>query len=221
MATVVTVLRSGGEFNASHVQAMQRQAARWAPAGTRFLCLSDVNVPGVECLPLKYDWPGWWAKMELFRPDLDLGDFLYTDIDNVILGPIDDFFKYTDRPKLQAGGWTALMWLPKWCREAVWDWFMEQPEDWMRVYAQENRPQLNGIGNYGDAGFISNALAYRTWETALPEQTVNVATLRVSTMLGPRWVNPPDGVRIVLCGQPHRPWKLLMFRKYRLYGEDL
>jgi hypothetical protein len=49
--TVVTVLRQSEEFRPCHVQALQQQVKRWAPAGTKFVCLSDVPIEGVECIP--------------------------------------------------------------------------------------------------------------------------------------------------------------------------
>ena len=49
--------------------------------------LSDVPVDGVETIPLQHDWPGWFAKFELFRPDIE-GDLLYFDIDTVITGDL-------------------------------------------------------------------------------------------------------------------------------------
>ena len=225
MPTVLTVLRSGGEFNAGHVQAMQRQVARWAPAGTMFKCLSDIDIPGVECIPLRHDWPGWWAKLELFRPDLGLGNFLFTDLDNVIVGPIDDLLNRGHGPHLQRGGWTALMWLPEWIRGHVWTQFIENgPAEVMGFFAKENRPVESGIGNYGDAGFISNTIGgYREWEEALPGQVINIVSLRLLTPLGVRWVhNWPKDTRMILCGGPqHRPWKMSMFWKLRLYGESI
>lgn len=52
------------------------------------------DVPG-EKIALKHaeDWPGWWAKMELHRPDLPPGRTLYMDLDSHAirsLGPILD-----------------------------------------------------------------------------------------------------------------------------------
>ena len=222
MPTVLTVLRSGGEFNATHVQAMQRQVKQWAPAGTMFKCLSDIDIPGVECIPLRHSWPGWWAKLELFRPDLGLGDFLFTDLDNVIVGPIDDFFGRR-APVLQKGGWTALMWLPKYARTQVWVQFVRDAEHWMEFYAQENRPVESGIGNYGDAGFICARIAHVYWEELLPGQVINIVSLRLLTPLGVRWIhNWPKDTRMILCGGPqHRPWKMHMFWKLRLYGENI
>jgi hypothetical protein len=225
MATVLTVLRSGGEFNATHVQAMQRQVERWAPAGTRFVCISDAPIDGVECYALQHDWPGWWCKLEMFRPDVLPGeDFLFTDLDNVIVGPINDLLQ-RPRSTIQRGGWTALMYLKPTHRERVWDEFIKLPKDYMWFYAKENRPVLNGIGNYGDAGFISTIYGgiAQQWEEALPGQVINIVDLRVRTILGLRAMNtwPPD-TRVVLCGgTENRPWKLKMFWKYRLYGENI
>lgn len=44
------------------------------------------RVPGTK-IPLLFpdDWPGWWAKMELHRPDLPAGRTLYMDLDNHVI----------------------------------------------------------------------------------------------------------------------------------------
>jgi hypothetical protein len=40
-------------------------------------------------------WPGWWAKMELFDPTLQLeGRILYLDLDCVITGSLDDIVSF-------------------------------------------------------------------------------------------------------------------------------
>jgi hypothetical protein len=79
--TVSCVLRSGGQYGPEHVQGLRAQAAHWLP-GARFVCLSDVEVP-CERAPLETDWPGWWAKIELFRHFK--GRTLYLDLDSVIV----------------------------------------------------------------------------------------------------------------------------------------
>jgi hypothetical protein len=48
---------------------LHSQVARYLP-GIRFVCLADTPVT-CERWPLLDDWPGWWAKMELFRPDIE------------------------------------------------------------------------------------------------------------------------------------------------------
>ena len=51
------------------------------------------DVPA-EKIELVKNWPGWWSKVELFRPDIPCGRTLYLDLDTYIVGslkPILDF----------------------------------------------------------------------------------------------------------------------------------
>lgn len=79
--TVACVLRSGGQYGPEHVAGLAAQVAHWLPEA-RFVCLSDVEVP-CERVELQTDWPGWWAKIELFRHFK--GRTLYLDLDTVIV----------------------------------------------------------------------------------------------------------------------------------------
>jgi hypothetical protein len=53
------------------------------------------DVPGTKIELLHGDdWPGWWSKMELHRPDLPAGRTLYLDLDSHVirsLAPILDY----------------------------------------------------------------------------------------------------------------------------------
>lgn len=216
---VLTVLRSGGEYTPAHVWAMQRQVEQWAP-GARFACLSDVEIPGVETIPLKHDWPHWWAKLELFDPELP-GGFLYTDLDNVIIGPIGDLF--CGRYVTQNAGWNALMFVPDAPeRERVYEEFRRDPEKARRQFAfskKEAEP-------FGDAGFARQFWKGTAWEREFPGQVVNIVQLIT------RWPftagadartypykQPAPGTRVVLCANKNRrPWKLPLFE--HLYREE-
>jgi hypothetical protein len=214
VATVVTVLRSGGDFLPWHVQMMQRKVEYYSPPGTRFVCLSDIRVPGVECIALEKGWPGWWSKMELFRPDLDLGEFVFTDLDNVILGSLEHILMPRDQFVLQRGGWTALMHVPDSDLPGMmWDIFENDPDFQMWRFANQSRSP------YGDAGFIAEHLPHALyWEDMLAGQVVNI--VEVLTPLGPRLHKLPANARVLLCGGvKRRPWLLPGFR--RLYGEDV
>lgn len=87
-ATLVTVLRSGGRYDALWVERLARGVRRFAPAFGRILCLTDLDlrVAGVETLPLRHDWPGWWSKMEAFRAGLATGTVVLLDLDTVLAG---------------------------------------------------------------------------------------------------------------------------------------
>ena len=55
----------------------------------------EAHLPGTKIELLHADdWPGWWSKMELYRPDLPEGRTLYMDLDSHAiksLQPILDF----------------------------------------------------------------------------------------------------------------------------------
>lgn len=88
--TVACVLRSGGDYTAEHVKLLRRGVRAMSDAA--FVCLTDADIKGVRTIPLVTDWPGWLAKLELFRPGLFNGPVLYLDLDTTIAGPLDQFF---------------------------------------------------------------------------------------------------------------------------------
>ena len=89
MITVACVLKSGGDYGAEYVRRLKEGVDRNLD-GHRFVCLSDVAVP-CERIPLKHDFPGWWAKLELFYLD---GPVLFFDLDLVITDRLEPFFEY-------------------------------------------------------------------------------------------------------------------------------
>ena len=90
---VACVLKSGGEYEVKHVMALRDQILSHSPDAD-IVCLSDVDftLHFVRRVPLTHGWPGWWSKLELFRPGaLPVGErVLYLDLDTTIVGPIDD-----------------------------------------------------------------------------------------------------------------------------------
>ena len=79
-ATVACVLNvgefRGRTYSPEWVRKLKRMVER-TTKGVRFVCLSNVPVEGVETIPLRDNLPGWWAKIELFRPGLFTGRTLY------------------------------------------------------------------------------------------------------------------------------------------------
>ena len=182
----VCVLRASREYTPAHVQWLAAQVPD-------LVVLSDVDVPGVPRLPLLHDWPSWFAKMELFRPDLR-GPLLYLDLDTVVLGDLSplerpgpsrmlsDFY----RPHQPASG---LMYLTEEDRAKVWGHWMRDSAGHMR---RARTPQC-----WGDQGIIAEALpGVARWGSEAVSYKVHCkATGR-----------PPVGARVVCFhGQP-RPW---------------
>lgn len=59
----------------------------------RFVCLSNADVP-VDRIPLEHDWPGWWSKIELFRPGLFDDRVLYLDLDVMVMQNMDKLVQW-------------------------------------------------------------------------------------------------------------------------------
>ncbi len=95
MKTIVCVLKSGGEYDAQYVHKLKEGIDKNIKKPYRFVCLTDLpEIEGIETRQLEFTWQGWWAKMELFKPSMrDLGDFLYIDLDTVIVDSLDVLFK--------------------------------------------------------------------------------------------------------------------------------
>jgi hypothetical protein len=84
------VLKSGPEYKREHVYRLADNILAHHP-GSNIVCLSDLTLsyPSIERIPLSHYWPGWWSKIELFRPGLLTGPTLYLDIDTVVVDKIN------------------------------------------------------------------------------------------------------------------------------------
>lgn len=152
---VIAVAKSGGWVTADYAQRLHRD--------TGALVLNDMDLP--YGMSLEYDWQGWWAKMEVFRPDIK-GDWLYIDMDTLVAGDIKPLLEFDRlgllgdyyRPKLETG----VMYLPEWARRIVWDKWIQSPRKWMKQYrgdgdfirevigehAEDLRQHVDGLHSY-------------------------------------------------------------------------
>lgn len=96
MLTVACVLWVGEfqerNYSAKWVHRLRSMVARNLRQEHRFVCLSNIEVEGVETIPLARNWPGWWAKIELFSHAFERA--LYLDLDTVITGSLDEIADY-------------------------------------------------------------------------------------------------------------------------------
>lgn len=99
MNTVACVLKSGVfkpwdykdytvSYGPEHVRWLRDQFAAKVTLPHQFVCLSDIEVPGVHTIPLRDNLPGWWSKMELFR---EFQRAFYVDLDVVLMGDISPY----------------------------------------------------------------------------------------------------------------------------------
>jgi hypothetical protein len=149
--TVVTVLNRSDDRDERHVEWLQQQV------GFPIVCLTDSqkSMKNVVSIPLTRGWPGSWSKMELFRSDLCLGNFLYVDLDTVILRGISSAFTARSKsqvisdlfgiPRIES----CLRFIHHSARPSIWDAFSRDPEGAIRE-----------AGPAGDRGFLDRVLHY-------------------------------------------------------------
>lgn len=157
MITVACVLRSGGRYDTSWVSRLRRGVASHMQAPHRFVCLSDMDVE-CERFDLIEGWPGWWAKIELFRPGLFGGPVLYFDLDTIITGPLDGLvpgqgFRSVKMWGARAGDIcsTSMAWSGDF--SVIHRRFGAEPVRWMAEYDRSMSD-----GRIGDQAFIEDVL---------------------------------------------------------------
>ena len=183
-----TVLRSGGIYTPAHVQWLAQQV-------TGLVCLSDVKIPGVETISLRFGWPRWWPKMELFSDIID-DDILFFDLDTVIVGDIDclnvgrttclrDFYHHD----MLASG---LMYIRNEDKRAIWKAFTKNPALHIKCHC--------GMPKLGDQGFLNGRLKADRWQDVLPGKIVSY---KVHCRNGV----PPGASVVCFHGKP-KPWDI-------------
>lgn len=186
------------EYTPEHVRWLKRQVEKCCMVPHRFVCFSNVEIEGVEVIPLKHDWPGWWSKLEMFA---HLQEAFYMDLDTVLVGPIDDLVHHTPAGMMALESMTRVPDLR--LNSGILSWkgdfrflyenFQSNPEAIMGRYTEVRR--------WGDQGYIQDQLearvqAFEILQRKFPGQVVSFkADLRRG--------NPKPGNRIVCFhGQP-------------------
>lgn len=153
---IVCVLNKSPEYQSEYV-------------GRLFSGISD-HLDSFEFVAIQSKWPGWWSKLEIFSPDVT-GDFLYLDLDTIIVGPIDDLFtagKLTvladfnlPKPDFMA---TGVMFVTEHERACVWAEWIRDPQGHMARH-----------GGNGDGGFLSQFWKKKAarWQDLMPGKIVS------------------------------------------------
>ena len=145
----ICVLKSGGEYTADHVQWLAKQV-------DDLHCLSDIPIDGVKTIPLQYDWPGWWSKLELFSHDWG-GSVLYTDLDTTFIGNPDVLWrdKFTMLENIRKRGEVGsgiMSWAGDYSH--IYRQFLKAPDKYMAEYVT--------TAKWGDQAFIRDHLGHKT-----------------------------------------------------------
>lgn len=211
--TVACVLRTGARvvdkqpYTVAHVAKLQRGVAQWMEKPHRFLCLTDqvdaATAAGIDAEPLAEMWPGWWSKIELFRPGLLTGPTLYLDLDSVITGPLAALVRTMggltmvadfNRPEMMNS--SAMAWAGD--LSEIWHEFRRDPGATMAEYDARGGPGI------GDQGFIHDTLRGRQIDTF---DKAHVVSFKVHARAG-----APARARVVSfhgrpkCDEPAAGW---------------
>ena len=158
MIDVLCVCKSGGIYDTEWVRKLKEGFSRNFTFKHRFRCLSDIEVP-CDRIPLQHDWPGWWAKIEMFRKGVIEGPTLYLDLDTVITGEVNlarlncDFAMLRNFwvPDMVGSG---VMWFSgENVPHKVYDKFIRQPLAYMAHHKRHEDPPY-----IGDQAFVWDAL---------------------------------------------------------------
>lgn len=193
----------GDKYADSDVYILRDMVARNLDQPHRFRCLSDREIPGVDCFIPDEQWPGWWAKLLLFRYSTGLN--LYFDLDVVIVGALDGLV--SDRLSM------PLNWAQSGhggCQSSVmaWGWSYPQIPDAFHV-EQLEAPERGNCGAYqglwGDQELITRTLG-------------NPGGVNIDAMQGiysyryHAQGGPPPGAKVICFhgepkpGQVQEPW---------------
>lgn len=210
---IVTVLKTSTEYRPEHAQWLHSQLQ-----GYDSVCMTDaVKIEGVRTLPLRYNWPSWFSKLNLFNPDdpnIGKEDIFYIDIDTVITGDLQPFFNQkrftalTDfyrEGELKAPMASGVMFIPAAAKRKVWDVWKRGPNAHMSV----NR----GLSRHGDQGFIGSVLSADRWQNETPGKIVSYKRdIAAPGMIGHHnkrsrgnGTVPPKAAIVCFHGNP-RPW---------------
>lgn len=202
MRKIVCVLRSGGQYTPEHVYLLRDQLIDWS-LDHHLVCLTDMEVgEGIFCVPLKYpQLEGWWSKLELASPIIP-GDFLYIDLDTMIVGDISDIVNAPDLTLLRDFYYpdriaSGLMLLTEKERFALWEKFIKTPQDYIRSAHHSGEYVSTGDQYVFDLFWRKTA---KRWQDVLPKQVISYKVHCQATGTYPR------GTRIICFHGEPKPW---------------
>lgn len=199
--TIVCVLRSGGIYTPEWVLRLARGFERHTSVPYRFVCLSDMEIPSVEVVPLEQGWPGWWSKIELFRPGLFDGTVFYLDLDSIVVGDPARILQHRhaftmthefNRPNNKQWASCAMAWIGDFSH--IHAEFLRDPETPMKKYRR--------MCKIGDQAFIEDQLQANgttpdSFRDLFGERTI-ASYKRHRCFDAP----PPDAVAVTFHGLP-------------------
>jgi hypothetical protein len=169
---VITIacVKVGQKYDASYVNKLESMVERHTTRVYRFICLTDDH-EGLKCTwsPIGTRLPGWWAKLVLFEPHVQLEGqrVLYLDLDTIIVGNIDFLLDYVGsfailRDFYRPLGWgSAIMAFQAGFGQHIWEHFRTNPQRQMFSY-------------HGDQEYLQTEInSADLWQDLYPDKIVS------------------------------------------------
>jgi len=197
---VYLVMRWSKEYTPTHVRRLAAQIT-----DCDVVALADIPViMAPQNILLKYDYPGWWSKMELFRPDIE-GDLFYMDLDSTVLGPVANLARVGNTTMLRDfyradGLQSSVMYLTMEDRARVWQAWCGKEQEIISRFSVK-RP-----GHNGDQNFLEEVLGVESsvlrWQDTHPGA---ICSYKVHVQPSGK---VPEGTRILVFHGKPKPWNL-------------
>ena len=190
LSLIACVLKSGGDFNESHVYALQKMCSKYMP-GERFVCLTDLKLD-CDTIPLTEDWDGWWSKIELFKLDAAV----YLDLDTILVGDCTEILEEARKHEfvimrdVYRGKHSPMA-----MQSSFMCWTKSHKSIYLLFQQEKMRPE-------GDQEYIEHAMAGRP-VTYWQDITDGVVSFKQDVL--PNGLKDSDRV-IIFHGRP-RPWE--------------
>lgn len=208
--TVACVYRPGGGFSDEYVYRLRDTVKRNCRVDHRFVCLTNQKLKNVETRPLLKNWPGYWAKLELFRSGLFEGRVFYLDLDTVLLNDCTDIMS-AEYEFACGTSWKPSADGDKYVASAVmgWNGYLDLSHVYERFKPSVIPDYEQSWKRWGDQGWLQDNLE-RPFESLLnlwPERIVHTKTHIWGSTKNHMAVPPAKASIVAFSGRP-RPHQL-------------
>lgn len=175
MLTVACVL-SGGSYNKSHVTRLRQQLIGRINQPFEFVCIEDSS------------YPGWWAKIDLFKPGRFKGRVLYFDLDVEIVDNLDDLINFP-WPFCIIKDWLGGV------NSSVMVWDAGFLDHIYEKFTPEVMDRLHGDQDFIREQMLSSAKFPKNWCISYKYHVIQNKV--------------PEGVKVIVYHGSPKPWELL------------
>ncbi len=203
MLTVSCVLWMGEfknrDYKPEHVGRLRELVADYLFEPYEFVCLTNVpdDVP-CETIPLITDWPGWFSKIELWRPNLFTDRVLYLDLDVDIIGDLSDIAHY-DKPFAAIQDWQRPTF-----NSSVMAWTPSPETD--QIYTLFRDEYIIRAG--GDQAWITEIMKENHMFNTFPPEWVKSYKRNVRGRAPNRLAETLEDARVIVYNGLPKPWEV-------------